>query len=170
MSSETNTVLDESFAEYAAQRHQERKSVAVFVEGDFGQDPPLGNSAMARVAHFLAGEDDVVAMEPGKVTDESEQSVDNLGAIQVTLKPRATESEWRPVQRRLLSRVPRDTDVVVLVDTSEVPWFMNELCDVRVVPNSEGGELTFYRVHLNPYEGDVYYTELNGFHGDSNGN
>jgi len=167
----TETVTEEStqsFTEYADHRQASNRSVAVYVEGVLNNDPPLGNAGAMRIAHYLAGDKDVLRMQPGEVTNEDGQQPESVGAVVVRLLPNSSKDEWQPVQRRLLSRVPQDTDIVVLVDHSEIPWFCKELCDVRVVVDGIDKTLQFYRVKLNPYSGDVYYHEMNGFHGDDN--
>jgi hypothetical protein len=160
MASNDTPETAESFAAFVQQRHDTDRSVVVFVEGNFRRDPKLGNAAATWIADYLAGDDDVVRMEPGNVTEKERQDPDTVGAIQVTLLPDCGPEDWQPVQQRLLSRVPSDTDVIVLVDTHEVPWFLNELADVRVVADEIDSELEYYRVKLDPYKGDVYYREM----------
>lgn len=158
------------FAEYVDRMHDKDRSVAVFVEGELSPDPQRGNAAATRIAHFLCAEgEEPIRMEPGNVSDREQQEPEGVGAVQVRLLPGSERKTWKPVQRRLLSRVPRDTDIVVLVDTYEVPWFLKELCDVRVVADTIDDPLGFYRVKMDHYSGDVYYHEMNGFHSGSNG-
>jgi len=163
-------MIQQSFAEYVEQMHDDKRSVAVFVEGDLAHEPPLGNAAAARIAHFLCeDEKDVCRMKPGEVTNEDQQDPESVGAIRVTLERGCDRDDWMPVQQRLMSRVPRHVDVVVLVDANEVPWFCNELCNVRVVADGIDEELEFYRVKFNPYEGETFYRPMSGFYGDNNG-
>jgi len=160
----------QSFAEYVERMHDKDRSVAVFVEGELSPDPQRGNAAATRIAHFLCSEgEEPIRMEPGNVTEREQQEPEDIGAVQVRLLPGSKREQWTPVQQRLLSRMPRDTDIVVLVDTHEVPWFLKDLGDVRVVADSIDDPLEFYRVKLDHYSGDVYFHEMNGFHGDANG-
>jgi len=162
--------IAEPFTQYVDRMHDKGRSVAVFVEGDLAHDPPLGNAAATRIAHLLTDDSEtVLRMEPGNVTDETMQQPDEIGAIQTRLLPTSDREEWAPLQQRLLSRVPRETDVVALVDSTEVPWFCKDLCDVRVVADEIDAPMAFYRVKLDHYTGDVYYHEMDGLHGDSDG-
>lgn len=168
---ETTDQSTQSFTEYADAMHDKDRSVAVFVEGNFRRDPQRGNAAATRIAHYLCDdEEEVLKIAPGEATDTETQKPDDLGAIQVRLLPTTDKEDWLPVQQRLLSRVPRDTDIVILVDGEDVPWFAKDLCDVRVVAGAMDSPLEFYRVKLDHWAGDVYYHEMTGFHGDTDGN
>jgi len=158
----------ESFAEYIRRNQNKNRSTAVYVEGDLRTEPPTGRGTAKAVADKLNNDSrEIVRMAPGDVTEEDRQQPDSVGTILVTLGPDTAKDTWTLVQQRLLSRVPRDTDVVVLVDSDDVPWFVKQLCDVRVVPNGPGGETRSYRVKMNAWDGDVYYTEISYSDGDA---
>jgi len=160
--SESEHADHESFAEFVDERQATNRTIGVYVEGDLENDPPLGNAAAARVAHKLVSDDEeVLIIDPESAADD--EVPENVGCVRITLPTNPDESEWRPVMRRLLSRVPSDVHIVVLVDTDDVPWFCKELGDVRVVATGIDDPVEFYRVRLNPYSGEVYYHEIRGF-------
>lgn len=144
-----------SFAEFLADRREHDRAVAAYVEGDLGHEPPLGNSAAKLVADKLAGEDEVQRIEPA---DAEEAGINkDVGAVLLALPRDPADEHWRPVQRRLLSRVPSGVSIVVLVDTNAVPWFCKDLADVRVVADGIDDEIEVYRVQLDHMSGEVYY-------------
>lgn len=155
----------ESFAQFVKRRQSENREIAAYVVGNLDNDPPLGNAAATRVAHLMAGDDEVLRIDPREAGNSDVP--DDVGAVQITLPKDSVEEQWRTVMRRMLSRVPSRIDIVVLVDEDDVPWFCRELAEVRVTATEIDDVLQFHRVKFNPYSGDVYYQEMNGLHGES---
>jgi len=161
MSEEIREQAGQSFTDVVDARQDKGLETAVYVEGDLQTDPPRGQTAATRIAHFLCGENESVhTAAPGKAN--SDDPPDDCAAIQITLPTDPADEQWQAVQMRLLSRVPSDIDIVLLVDQDDVPWFCRELADVCVVAVNDG--LEFYRVKFNPYSGDTFYQELTGLH------
>jgi len=153
----------ETFSEYINRRKsgEYSRSIAVYVEGELTTEPPTGISTAKEVANRLnTDSQDLVRMKPGEVTDESAQQPADVGTILVTVGPDTARESWHEVQVRLLSRVPRDTDIVVVVDTNNVPWFVKELCDIRIVDTEPDQPTKCYQVKVKPWDGDVFYQEM----------
>jgi hypothetical protein len=165
MSPKNADAAEQSFAEWAAERHETYRDVAVYVEGDLTHDPPLGNAAATRVAHLLTDEGEEV-LEIDAETAADKDVPDAVTTVQITIPPNPDEDEWRPVFERLVSRVPDRADFVVLVDADDVPYFCTEWCDARVVATGIDDPLRFYRIRRNPYSGELYQTPFAGLHTD----
>jgi len=148
-----------SLVSYIDAMHEQEREVVVYVEGDLKNEPPLGNAAAVRVAHLLCDDSEKVERLHPEQANETEYS-DDIGAVQIELPLEPIDEQWREVQARMLSRVPRQTDVVLLVDQDEVPWYCRELADIRIVATGIDKPLECYRVKFNPYSGDTYYHEL----------
>lgn len=156
--SETQSERPETFDDFVAQRHAEDRTVAVYVEGDLDNDPPLGNAAATRVARRLAVEKDIQRVDPEMAADEG--GGEDVGCVLVRLPKNPADEEWRALMRRALSRVPRHIDIVTLVDGDDVPHFCKDLYDIRVVAAEIDESVEFYRPMYNAYSGEVHYREM----------
>jgi len=149
----------QSFADFVAQRHEKDRTVAVYVEGDLPGSPPSGNAVAAHIASYLSGDGKRLKIEPENANEQRGES-DAIGAIHTTLSANAPTSQWQPVQMRLLSRVPSDTDIVILVDKTDVPRFCRDLADVRVCLNGVDETPGFYRVKVDAWSGETFYERM----------
>ena len=148
-----------SFESFVEHRHATNREVAVYVEADYSTDPPRGDAVAMRTAQELTDEDEeILRIDPESAMDDDVP--ENTGVVVITLPADPSDDEWRTVMRRLLSRVPGEVDIVVLVDREEVPHFCEELADVRVVVVGGGDPAGVYRVKLHPFSGEVYYREF----------
>lgn len=156
--SEAQPERPETFDDFVAQRHAEDRTVAVYVEGDLDNDPPLGNAAATRVASRLAGDKEVLRVKPEMAAGDG--GGEDVGCILVELPEDPADEEWRALMRRALSRVPRHIDLVTLVDSDAVPYFCRDLYDIRVVATEIDATVEFYRPMYNPYSGEVHYRQM----------
>lgn len=155
--------VNESLVELINRRQSEGRETTVYVEGDLANDPPLGNAAATRIAHLLAGDDEgVLRIEPEESTNHDEP--ETVGCIQITMPKDPEEEQFARVRTRLATLVPEGTDVVVLVDSDDVPWFFRNHASVRVVATGIDNPVECYKVLWNPYDGEVFYQELSGIH------
>jgi len=139
-------------------RHNRGMEVTVYVEGDLNKSPPVGNAAAMRIAHLLDDTEDGIARVDPENTKENHP--ENPGVVVTTLPENPPQDQWESVMRRLLSRTPSKTDVVVLVDQTDVPAFCERLCELRLVATGIDDTINAYRVRENPYEGETYFEEL----------
>jgi len=154
----------QSVSELIERRHEKGQSIGAFVEGDLAHEPPLGNAAAMRLAHLLDDADEGVArVDPDNISDDYP---DDPGVIVTELPENPPQQDWEAVMKRIISRYPNATDIVVLVDYRDVPAFCERLCYLRLVATEIDAPINAYRVEENPYEGEVYYREITFAPGD----
>lgn len=139
----------------ARHRRERDRPTHVHVVGRLNVDPPKGIATAKRVAHLLAEEDGEVRTE-----DYNELEDGDVAFVRIDEPPvESYEQRQELYQLASVSRVKMLGGIVVFTETVDA-WTEKHL-DARVWAES-GGVDRVERFQVNPYEMEVFASELDG--------
>lgn len=147
------TDTPQTFEEFAAQRADAGRPVAVLIDGDLDQNPPRGRSTAKRVAHILSDDPERIYY------DDTDDDVDDPETLVLTLPVDYDSDDWKEMREATnLNRV-RGQHIVCLVDGC--PRALLDAADVSI-RHSENGIEYIRRVKFSPTERGHYFVEMDG--------